>query len=441
MSRRNIYRKTPQENVACCPCIKVKMGDIDGLEKEAQDRVSYSQTNIDSARSGMNLFVHGLDMNGNPVIDGKKFDVRLRDRILGRIKETGATIRYDKKLTDSTPFARKGKNTKESVVAIAMELQVSHSLMMSLLKDDGMLGADGRISIGKQLPTEGKTYKLFAKAFKWVCAKYGKENVVGSYIHLDEYTPHMHVFIVPIRFKPSIYRKAERRDNDGVVIMRVRLDAKGLFSKDALKNLWSEFAAEMEEFGATAAKGLQPKGAYDRVATMDAVIEQKLLRLNELTSRIGTATEEFEKAKGQIVEKKKECFREEARLAILLKCIRPLEKVYYTFVKRLQTVVDNTRQNEPITVLGFEIREETKTCYSQTGQATEYVDMEYIIHCAVRGEKQRLSVKKNDYYNATDNPLKKAISRFFFDNLDLARSSNEIHAAIMSAERKLGLSR
>ena len=38
MSKRALYKKEPQKDVACTPCIKVKLNDIDGLDKENQDR-------------------------------------------------------------------------------------------------------------------------------------------------------------------------------------------------------------------------------------------------------------------------------------------------------------------------------------------------------------------------------------------------------------------
>jgi len=276
MSKRSAYRKKPQADVACSPCLKVKENDIVGLEKEAQDRISFDNKNIDPERTRMNLFVHGFDKDGLPVINKEKYSVPLKDRIFNRIREAGAIVRKDKdqKILENNAFVPKGKNTKESVVAEAMEFQFSHRLAMQLLNEDGMLDSEGRMRKDRDLPVDGKTFRAFADTYNWICERYGKENVVGAYIHLDEYTPHMHVFVVPITIKTKKYKKKILYDESGNPITRGVLDAKNLFSPKTIKQLWSDYAEAMKDYGATAAKGLAPKGAYDKAASIDAMIEQ-----------------------------------------------------------------------------------------------------------------------------------------------------------------------
>ncbi len=40
--------------------------------------------------------------------------------------------------------------------------------------------------------------KFFEDCYKWLCDRYGKENVIADTVHLDESTPHMHAIIVPL---------------------------------------------------------------------------------------------------------------------------------------------------------------------------------------------------------------------------------------------------
>lgn len=126
--------------MACCPCIRLKMGDIDGVEREAQERVSYDNKNIDPERSDLNLYIHGLDEDEKPIINNTKYSTPLKERIMKRVNFYGIKIRKDRGegMVDEQKV-EKGHNTKESVVAEGIIFQLSHELAMKLLKEDGML--------------------------------------------------------------------------------------------------------------------------------------------------------------------------------------------------------------------------------------------------------------------------------------------------------------
>jgi hypothetical protein len=40
--------------------------------------------------------------------------------------------------------------------------------------------------------------RYFEDAYKWVCERYGIENIISATVHLDEATPHMHINLVPV---------------------------------------------------------------------------------------------------------------------------------------------------------------------------------------------------------------------------------------------------
>ena len=433
MAKRKLYTKIPQQDTACCPIIKVKMDDIDGLEREAQERISYSEKNIDPERSSLNLYVHGLDKEvdkegnpvSNPVINGTKFEVPLKERIFDRIKQCGARIRTDKKKPQKKGFVERGQNTKESVVAIGIELQVSHALAMKLLAEDGLLDSQNRIMKGKTLPVGSKTYGFFRDSYIWACDRFGEENVVGAYIHLDEYTPHMHVFVVPIAFKPRRYKKKDILDKDGNPRMAARLNAKGVFSQ--LHTQWADFGAKMQKYGATVAKGLQPKGAYDQVASMDAVIEQKRQQQQNIDTAIEQKRRQMEDIDIATAAKRKELLRLEEDQKKLSESIKPFLIIHDLIVERLQQIVEKDDSTSHATVLDYEIMEENKVAISQYGEKTPYVSRAYRINLDINGEEWELIVDKDDYYKAKDKSLKKAISKFFFDNLDPAKLGAELH--------------
>lgn len=264
--------KAPQYNTACIECMKIHpSSNISGLQREAEDRIAQNTRNIDHERSFMNLFIHGQDESGNPIVNHEKPDRSLEDRIYGRINDVGAKVRRDRQETS----VERGHNTKESVVCEGMILQVSHAWTMELLKQDDMLDENGQIRKDRQLPIDGKVYSMFMEMYRFVCDRFGAENIVGACIHLDEYTPHMHVFVVPITMKEKRYAGKALTDEDGNTIVRGVLDAKNIFSPTTIKQLWPDIAEHLKDYGVSKAEGRVPKSAYEDVATMDAVVRQR----------------------------------------------------------------------------------------------------------------------------------------------------------------------
>lgn len=275
--------KAPQYNTACIECMKIHpSSNILGLQREAEDRIAQNTRNIDHERSFMNLFIHGQDESGNPIVNHEKPDRSLEDRIYGRINDVGAKVRRDRQETS----VERGHNTKESVVCEGMILQVSHAWTMELLKQDDMLDENGQIRKDRQLPTDGKVYSMFMEMYRFVCDRFGAENVVGACIHLDEYTPHMHVFVVPITMKEKRYAGKALTDEDGNTIVRGVLDAKNIFSPTTIKQLWPDIAEHLKDYGVSRAEGRVPKSAYTDVATMEAVVRQKQEEIRQKNEEI-----------------------------------------------------------------------------------------------------------------------------------------------------------
>ena len=296
MSRNH---KAPQYNVACVECMKIHpSSSISGLQKEAEDRIAKESQNIDHERSFMNLTIHGLDVFGNPVVNHDKPETSLEERIYKRIEEVGAKVRRDRQETS----VERGHNSKESVICEGIIFQVSHERSMEILAEDGMLDENGQIRKDRHLPKDGKMYSLFMDTYRFVCERFGADNVVGAYIHLDEYTPHMHVFVVPVTMKESRYRGEVRKDEFGEPIMKGVLDAKNIFSPSTIKQLWPDYAEYIEQYGVSKAEGKVPKGMYTEVATMDAVISQKQNQIDDLTEMIVKGKGNYEEMERRISE-------------------------------------------------------------------------------------------------------------------------------------------
>lgn len=109
---------------------------------------------------------------------------------------------------------------------------------------------------------------MFIDVYRFACDRFGAENVVGACIHLDEYTPHMHVFVVPITMKEKRYAGKILTDADGNPVVRGVLDAKNIFSPTTIKQFWPDLAEHLKDYGVSKAEGRVPKSAYTDVATM-----------------------------------------------------------------------------------------------------------------------------------------------------------------------------
>ena len=45
---------------------------------------------------------------------------------------------------------------------------------------------------------DGDEQDFFQETYKFLNDRYGKENVISAYVHMDETTPHMHYAFVPV---------------------------------------------------------------------------------------------------------------------------------------------------------------------------------------------------------------------------------------------------
>lgn len=119
-----------------------------------------------------------------------------------------------------------------------------------------------------------KVKQFFTVAFDFMCDRYGAENVLNGYVHMDEATPHMHMPMVPVK--------------DG------RVSAKALFTRSELRAVHKDLEKRMQsEFGV---KGLilngRTKGKYSvkelkarTVAEKDLQARQKALEASERALR------------------------------------------------------------------------------------------------------------------------------------------------------------
>lgn len=103
---------------------------------------------------------------------------------------------------------------------------------------------DVLITVPKELPeTEHK--RFFKTAYDELCKRYGKyDNVVSSYVHLDETTPHMHFCFIPV----VEATKRDKKTNEQIKYLKV--SAKECVDRNDLRTLHPDMTKRMiKEFG------------------------------------------------------------------------------------------------------------------------------------------------------------------------------------------------
>ena len=64
-------------------------------------------------------------------------------------------------------------------------------------RSDVNLMCDWVITLPKDIKID-KAKEFFRHSYDFCCERYGKENVIGAWVHMDETTPHMHFSFVPV---------------------------------------------------------------------------------------------------------------------------------------------------------------------------------------------------------------------------------------------------
>lgn len=110
--------------------------------------------------------------------------------------------------------------------------------------------------------------EFFQRSYDFMAARYGKENILSAVVHMDETTPHMHLYLVPVT-----------QDN--------RLCCKEIFDKRGLAALHDEFYREVgKAYGLERGEGAEKGKRREHFDTQEfksytAAIEKQQERLVE----------------------------------------------------------------------------------------------------------------------------------------------------------------
>lgn len=112
-------------------------------------------------------------------------------------------------------------------------------------------------------------YKFFKATYDFLENKYGKDNVVGGFVHLDETTPHMH-----FAFIPTVWDNKKQR---------LKVSAKECLNKKALQKFHPELNAYLNK---TLKKELKELGLEDIGVITNNNRDKQYIGMEDLKKRI-----------------------------------------------------------------------------------------------------------------------------------------------------------
>lgn len=223
---------------------KMKMGAMKGIENH-NERLKESQTNrdIDGGRTHLNYDLHRAD-------DKRTYYMRVKDRI--------------------------------------SELNMPKAMRKDAVASVGFITTSDKAFFDRLSPDQTK--KFFQASYDFLKDRYGERNVISSKVHLDERTPHMHTYVVPVT-------------SDG------RLSAKSIFTPAELKNLQSEYNKHMKANGFNLEKGENTRNHIEmaefKKQTAYKELDQVESRVTDLKAREESITNQIDE-----LEREREGIRE-----------------------------------------------------------------------------------------------------------------------------------
>lgn len=85
--------------------------------------------------------------------------------------------------------------------------------------------ASWAITLPKKLVNTPQQSQYFDEMYRFFCERYGFENVISAFVHLDETTPHMHLKFIPVMLENGIEKVNAKKVVSRTELRRVHKDA------------------------------------------------------------------------------------------------------------------------------------------------------------------------------------------------------------------------
>ena len=145
-------------------------------------------------------------------------------------KENGEYVKFGNQDID-TEKTRLNYNLAEDKNQLEF-IKKRTSEIRCLNRKDVNVMASWVITLPESIKTQEDQRLFFEESYNFLEKKYGKENVISSYVHLDETTPHMHFAFIPV------VRDKKRGD--------LKVSAKECITRNDLKQFHPQLEAHMK---------------------------------------------------------------------------------------------------------------------------------------------------------------------------------------------------
>ena len=160
----------------------------------------------------------------------------------------------------------------------------------------------------ERIQKEGKFEGWLNDSIKWVQKKFGKENVVAAVLHMDEYTPHLHVIVVPIVTTERVRKQRESKATRTYRTKpknRPRLCADDVVTRKNLDSCHDEYALVMAKYGlqrgikGSDARHVDQHQYYRDCQRNKAELEQQVSELSAEKEKVSKEAKAAENAKAK----------------------------------------------------------------------------------------------------------------------------------------------
>lgn len=155
-------------------------------------------------------------------------------------RKNNETRNYANESIDKTKTERNYNLAPEHEGKTDYQFTMSRCEEIGILKrDDVNYCADWCVTVPSEIKDDEEKCKAFFKAsYDFLAQRYGEKNVVSSYVHHDETTPHMHFCFIP----EYVYSKDEFDKESGILqtVKKTKVSAKMVLDKKELSSIHKE---------------------------------------------------------------------------------------------------------------------------------------------------------------------------------------------------------
>ena len=197
--------------------------DIKDLFKEHDRTAKYYKNSVDLSRSHLNF--------GYGILNAGEAELAHHARV--------ADIMQGRKVQEQTTFASEWIITYPYTECHKQEIPTGEYYKFPVYDEDGNIIHNAGDEKTKEINVandEAHLKKFFDVCYKFACDRYGKENILSTWVHMDETTPHLHLCLVP----EATSRKTGKRT----------VSSASIFSKKELSTFHKDLQDTMDaEFG------------------------------------------------------------------------------------------------------------------------------------------------------------------------------------------------